>query len=150
MIRLGNLTPKAFFLGNRPVRQIWYGQKKVWPDLPYDAEVQWLESTGAQWIETPIYISYSESFEVVCEGQIINNMRTVWVGDYQNKNYTHFNMEIGGTSNSHPYWTRAFCQTYATSWDKWISQRALNEVVTISITYNAATRAVTATDGTAT
>jgi hypothetical protein len=42
MIRLGNLTPKAFYLGSKPVSEIWYGQKKVWPDLPYDAEIEFI------------------------------------------------------------------------------------------------------------
>lgn len=150
MLKIGDKDAKGLYYGSSTVVKAFWGSKQVWPSLPYDAEVEWLQSTGTQWIETPIYISYREDFEVFCEGQIINNMRTVWVGDYQLPNYTHFSVEIGGTSNSRPYWTRAYCQPYPTAWDRFISQRSLNEVVTISITYNATTRVIRATDGIAT
>lgn len=59
MIRLGNLTPKAFYLGSKPVSEIWYGQKKVWPDLPYDAEIEWIRvyRTSDNMLDTGIVVN---------------------------------------------------------------------------------------------
>ena len=117
---------------------------------PYTKEVEYLESTGTQWIETPAYVSYREDFEVECSARIISNQRVVLVGDYQDGQYTHTSLEIGGTSNSRSYWTRAYAQIGSTAWDKWLTQYALNSDVKISMTYNATTRNMIATDGTTT
>ena len=69
MIKLGNLTPKAFYLGNKPVSEIWYGQKKVWPDLPYDAEIEWIRAyrTSGDMLNTGIVVNDNNwAFEVEC------------------------------------------------------------------------------------
>ncbi len=41
------------FLGS-PAKEIKMWMKKLSPQLPYDAEVEYLESTGTQWIDTRV------------------------------------------------------------------------------------------------
>lgn len=42
MLNFGNLNVKDLFLGSTKVSSAWLGTQKVWPSLPYDAEVEWL------------------------------------------------------------------------------------------------------------
>lgn len=42
------------WLGKKPVKQVWLGKSLVWKRLPYDAEVEYLQSTGTQWINTGV------------------------------------------------------------------------------------------------
>ena len=54
MLVLGNKNVTKLMLGQRVVSKAFLGQKLVWPNaepLPYDAEVQYLGSTG-QYVET--------------------------------------------------------------------------------------------------
>ena len=51
------------FLGS-PAKEIKMWMKNLSPQLPYDAEVEYLESTGTQWINTGVYGSQSVGAEV--------------------------------------------------------------------------------------
>lgn len=55
MLRLGSKNVSKLFLGGRAIANAYLGNKLVWQasqPLPYDAEVEYLESTGTQWIDT--------------------------------------------------------------------------------------------------
>lgn len=68
MLKLGNKSISDLFIGQKAATKAFLGQKLVWQKatgLPYDAEVEYLESTGTQWIDTRIYPSSSMSVEVM-------------------------------------------------------------------------------------
>ena len=47
-------------------RQIYLGSRRK-PNLPYDAEVEYLESTGTQWIDTGVFGNLHTRIEIVLE-----------------------------------------------------------------------------------
>lgn len=54
-VYLGNTEIGQMFLGSTEIGQAYLGSTKVWESeqsLPYDAEIDYLESTGTQWINT--------------------------------------------------------------------------------------------------
>lgn len=58
------------FLGTTEVKKICLGSEQVWPvesTLPYDAEVEYLESSGTQYIDTGIYGDIELDYEVVAQ-----------------------------------------------------------------------------------
>ena len=58
MLKLGNRNIASMHLGGRAISKAYLGSNLVWSaatPLPYDAEVEYLESTGTQWIDTGIY-----------------------------------------------------------------------------------------------
>lgn len=55
MLKLGNNNISKLFLGSQAISKAYLGNDLVWQavkPLPYDAEVEYLESTGTQWIDT--------------------------------------------------------------------------------------------------
>lgn len=62
MLNLGNLNVKDLFLGSTKVSSAWLGKRKVWPDLPYDAEVEYLGITGVEQIETGVIPSVLDTY----------------------------------------------------------------------------------------
>ena len=67
MLKLGNKSISNLFIGQKAATKAFLGQKLVWQKttgLPYDAEVEYLESTGTQWIDTGIRPAQNLSFAV--------------------------------------------------------------------------------------
>lgn len=57
MLKLGGRNIGNAYLGGRTISKAYLGPNLVWTaakPLPYDAEVEYLESTGTQWIDTGI------------------------------------------------------------------------------------------------
>lgn len=71
MLNVGNLSISDLFLGSTKVSSAWLGKRKVWPDLPYDAEVEYLESTSTQWIDTGLILTQEHS--ATLEFMVLNN-----------------------------------------------------------------------------
>lgn len=63
--------------------------------LPYDAEVEYLESTGTQFIDTGAIIKYSDVAEVVAS---INNRNSIF-GYVNTQTQQRFNITGGGTTS---------------------------------------------------
>ena len=68
-----------------------YGDRKMMKPLPYDAEVEWIESTGAQYIDTGIYAVNN----IIVEGSVIpvdyttiNESRIIIGTDYVGSGWT--------------------------------------------------------------
>lgn len=55
-----DLTITKIMRGDIPVLKIMKGDVEKWPILPYDAEVEYLESTGTQYINTGVHL-FTES-----------------------------------------------------------------------------------------
>ena len=54
MIKIGTTDIKGVLLGDTEISKVYLGTDVVYQNLPYDAEIEYLESTGTQWIDTGI------------------------------------------------------------------------------------------------
>ena len=64
---------------SRDVKRVTAGGVTLWEKpnpLPYDAEVEYIESTGTQWIDTGVYPGNSDSFSINISGRWIKNNTT--------------------------------------------------------------------------
>ena len=52
MIAIGTLKAKKIYLGNTEVEKVYKGVDIIYEKMPYDTEVEYLESTGTQYIDT--------------------------------------------------------------------------------------------------
>ena len=67
MLYLGETGISKLYLGETPIAKAYLGESLVWSatqPLPYDAEVEYLESTGTQWIDTGVYGAYNRGTEI--------------------------------------------------------------------------------------
>lgn len=99
MLKLGGRNVSKLFLGGRAIANAYLGNKLVWQasqPLPYDAEVEYLESTGTQWIDTGLTAAINTISRITfkfCE--IGNTYNTVMGGNSKRTWYG-----IGGFSGS--------------------------------------------------
>lgn len=64
MLNLGSQNVSKLYLGGTSISKAYLGESLVWSatqPLPYDAEVEYLESTGTQYIDTGIYVTGNDS-----------------------------------------------------------------------------------------
>lgn len=73
-IKIGNLDISSFKVGNTDC-SIYLGDVKLYPqtNLPYDAEIEYLESTGTQWIDTLEYGDLNTEAELCVSFNVISN-----------------------------------------------------------------------------
>lgn len=59
-------TISDLYVGSTQYSEIYYGSDKVWPTetLPYNAEIEYLEATGTQYIITDLYGDNNLGFEI--------------------------------------------------------------------------------------
>ena len=75
MLKLGNKSISNLFIGQKAAAKAFLGQKLVWQKatgLPYDAEVEYLESTGTQWIDTGIALSNASLADITWMVEVMN------------------------------------------------------------------------------
>ena len=117
--------------------------------LPYDAEVEYLESTGTQYIDIGVAFNKYADFHVQAETKMLNSNRAVIIGNYiggSSPNIQEFGIEYGGTSNKYPYKPRLWMRYGAQSLDNnlmsyfWPSQITTNAI--INLTYSHASNDV--------
>ena len=51
-VNIGNKALKDAYIGDKPIKKIYLGDKLLWQK--YDVEIEYLQSTGTQWIDTGI------------------------------------------------------------------------------------------------
>lgn len=100
MITLGNTEITKAYLGNTEISKMYLGEELVFggdnptPGLPYDAQVEYLESSGTQWIDTGItcrsYDGITAAFQVNA-AQAGNNAYFFYG---EGRNYSSENMEL--------------------------------------------------------
>ena len=69
-------TISSIYVGSTQYSQIYMGSNKLWPAqtaLPYDAEIEYLEGTGTQWIDTLIHPETGYGFELYGGFTTFNN-----------------------------------------------------------------------------
>lgn len=81
--------------------------------LPYDAEVEYLESTGTQWIDTEAAPDYTTDFWVSATVTPLNDGRKVIAGNFTDgSSYEDRRamsaLEFGGISNGYPFHPRGW------------------------------------------
>lgn len=54
MLKLGNKSIKSLYYGDKAISKAYLGEKSVFNKKPYYCEVEYLESTGTQYIDTGI------------------------------------------------------------------------------------------------
>lgn len=64
-------------------------------------ELQYLESTGTQYIDTGVTFDYNKDTELSADAMALSNGRAIIMGCYYSGSYRCIAIEFGGTSNSH-------------------------------------------------
>lgn len=75
MIKIGIDGTKKIYIGNNSVTTVYIGTKRVFPqtNLPYDAEIEYLECTGTQWIDTLEYGDLNTESELCISFNVVDN-----------------------------------------------------------------------------
>ena len=68
-VNIGNKELKDAYIGDKPIKKIYLGDKLLWQKVPYDAEIEYLESDGNQWIGLPLIANVGQSLSF--EGEMI-------------------------------------------------------------------------------
>ena len=50
-LNIGNKALKDAYIGDKPIKKIYLGDKLLWQRLPYDAEIEYLEANGTQYVD---------------------------------------------------------------------------------------------------
>lgn len=94
-------------------RQIYLGSRRG-PALPYDAEVEYIESTGTQWIDTGI--AAREGLIVECTGNILQYAATVYLfGCVGGSRTQQFGVYTNAQDSKYVYIAGAVSGLYTTS-----------------------------------
>ena len=110
-------------------------------------QVEYIESTGTQYIDTSIYFDFSQDFRII---GIVNNpdtsTRKVILGSYKDDstNSCSYSFEFGGSSNSNPGRLRNYFRK-GNSFSSFFnsgSQIPANKLISYNTFYNAATHTV--------
>ena len=105
---------------------------------PEYQQVEYIESTGTQYIDTKVYFSFAKDMRII--GEVINNdasKRKVIIGTYRSNAEVSYSLEFGGNSNSHPGYLRNHFEYYSAN--DFYSALALptKEVISYNTYYNA-------------
>lgn len=103
MIAFGASDMTKAYVGSAEVSKAYLGDELVWggssPALPYDAEIEYLASTGTQWIDTDIIPDATTGFEI--EAVCSNTTDSYFIGLRNNSNNTRWG---AGHSRGGFYW----------------------------------------------
>ena len=75
MFALGDKKISKLMLGGTAIKKAYLGADLIWSALPYDAEVEYIESTGTQWIDTGIVAQNGLTVEI----DIYHNSGNQWL-----------------------------------------------------------------------
>lgn len=93
--------------------------------LPYDAEIEYLQSTGKQYIDTGILAKLTNSYKIDCEVVNLDNNRKIICGSYIGQGDKSLAVEFGGTSNQKPGILRGWVQQGNVNVNLWTAQALL-------------------------
>lgn len=134
MIALGSTNASKVYLGNEEISKIYLGSTQIWggssptPVPPYDAEVEYLESTGSEYIDTSI--AYDSTVVVDAKLNVTGTTDGTVFGIYTNDNGTVNRwalMMTGSNKRAVPH--------FGTITNKYISI-SLGTDYTVNATYN--------------
>lgn len=64
MINTDLENASKIMIGSQEAEAIYIGSNLIWNSVPYDAKIEYLESTGTQWIDTLIHPTTGYGFEL--------------------------------------------------------------------------------------
>ena len=64
MLKLGEKIIKSLYLGDKAIAKVFLGAKLIFNKKPYYCQIEYLESTGTQYIDTGIYLTNNHSVEI--------------------------------------------------------------------------------------
>ena len=73
MIKIGTTNIKSVMLGDTEISKVYLGTDVVYQNLPYDAEIKYLESTGTQYINTGIYPKATDTLNIDFKLPVLNS-----------------------------------------------------------------------------
>lgn len=101
---LGNTEIGQMFLGGTEIAEAYLGSTKVWEkggaQLPYDAEVEYLQSSGTQYVDTGLFGDIDLDFECVAKVDDNNSYYNI-LGDRASSTSQRYSL-MAATS-SQPY-----------------------------------------------
>ena len=74
-----------------------FGDRKMMKPLPYDAEVEYLESTGTQYIDINVECSINSSFEIICASTVTTEQFMGLIGSTGNNRFHISLFSVGET-----------------------------------------------------
>lgn len=77
-VNIGNKELKDAYIGDKPIKKIYLGDKLLWQRLPYEAEIEYLEGSGTQYIDTLIVPTKNTSIECKYVFKEYNNTQIVF------------------------------------------------------------------------
>lgn len=98
---------------------------------PYKRQLAYLQSTGAQYIDTGVFFDPQQDFEVEVSAATLSNARAVILSSYYSGSYSSFALEWGSSSQGHAYTPRAYVQVNNV-FDLWDGVQAVNAPVAIN------------------
>lgn len=97
MLKLGEKSIKSLYLGSKAISKAYLGEKLVFNKKPYYCEVEYLESTGEQYIDTGYNIC-TETDEIELNYQLLDETVYKWLfGEHDNN--TRFALGSGDGTN---------------------------------------------------
>lgn len=85
--------------GDTPVQKVMRGDIRVWPELPYDTEVKYLQSSGTQYIDTQVVLTKNYHIEMDVAFISGSSFPTA-LGAMTAPNYS---VVLGTNNNGYPY-----------------------------------------------
>lgn len=87
----------------------------------YDSKIEYLQSTGAQWIDTKILAYTPDSYKIICKVVNIDNNRKIICGSFIGASDRSLALEFGGSSNRYPRILRGWVSDSNTNTNLWTS-----------------------------
>ena len=103
-LNIGDKALKDAYIGDKPIKQIYLGNNLLWQRLPYDAEIEYLESSGTQYINIPNVIptNYDNTFEtkITFLGYSSTNSWIGWFSAYKDEQSNTYRIIRNSTTNT--------------------------------------------------
>jgi hypothetical protein len=105
MIAFGASDMTKAYVGSTEVSKVYLGSDLVWggdsPALPYDARVEYLQSSGTQYIDTEIVLT--KNYSISIDLAFVEGNGGISVGLGALNGTTQFSTPIAINSNGHPF-----------------------------------------------
>ena len=136
MIAFGASDMTKAYVGSTEVSKAYLGDELVWggssPVLPYDAEIEYLASTGTQWIDTG-YVP--NGTDIVIKGKFYLSNYSAnygrWFASYTDENSNAYRIIRNNNKNNSIFWTCGVKAGYSPN----ITIAGLNNLYTFEMSY---------------
>lgn len=106
MLKIGNNLINKIYIGNSLIDKMAIGYSAR--NLPYLCELEYLESTGTEMINSGIMFSVEKDCKISACAMNLHNNRSVIASSYKDDYSQAISLEFGGTSNSRAGYLRGY------------------------------------------